>query len=68
MEHVADSDPVPSEREWSAQDEARLRDLAEDWLPVAMIALKFGCSEQAVYAKASELGVEIAPNYALRCI
>ena len=58
--------PAP-DRDWSRRDEARLKDLAEDCLPVAMIALKFGCTEGAIYAKASELGIAIAPNYALGC-
>ncbi len=49
--------------DWTERDEHHLRQLADDWLPAELIGLKLGCSEDAVYEKASELGVGIAPCY-----
>ncbi len=50
-------------RVWTRRDETNLRELAEECLPAPLIGLKLGCSEDEVYAKASQLGVGIAPVF-----
>lgn len=46
---------------WTDEDIASLRKLAEQNTPTRVIGLKLGRSEDAIYSKASELGLSLKP-------
>ncbi|MCO1686189.1 hypothetical protein FA454_13495 [Pseudomonas aeruginosa] len=46
---------------WSAEDVAELKRLARENTPT-LIGLKLGRTEDAVYTKASELGISLKPT------
>lgn len=48
--------------QWTRADQSRLRELAAANTPTRVIGLKLGRSENAVRAKASELGVSLKPT------
>jgi hypothetical protein len=47
---------------WTSSDEAELKRLAGADTPTRVIGLKLGRTEDAIYKKASELGVSLAPT------
>ena len=47
---------------WSDDDVAKLKKLAAENTPTRVIGLKLGRTEDAVYAKASELGISLKPT------
>lgn len=47
---------------WTAEDIASLRKLARENTPTRTIGLKLGRTEDAVYAKAKELGISLKPT------
>lgn len=47
---------------WTNEDVALLRQLARENTPTRVIGLKLGRTEEAVYAKASELGISLKPT------
>jgi hypothetical protein len=47
---------------WSAADDRALRALAGQNTPTRVIGLKLGRSEAAIYARASVLGISLAPT------
>ncbi|HCR1387246.1 hypothetical protein IPC491_09040 [Pseudomonas aeruginosa] len=47
---------------WSAEDVAEFKRLAKENTPTRVIGLKLGRTEDAVYAKASELGISLKPT------
>lgn len=47
---------------WSSADDARLRDLAARDTPTGLIANRLGRTEQAIYSRASELGISLKPT------
>ncbi|MGZ9809252.1 hypothetical protein ACXN5S_02195 [Pseudoroseicyclus sp. H15] len=50
-----------SGNDWTAEDVATLKQLAEENTPTRVIGLKMGRTEDAVYAKASEEGISLKP-------
>lgn len=46
----------------SAEDVTELKRLAKENTPTRVIGLKLGRTEDAVYAKASELGISLKPT------
>ncbi|APX89759.1 hypothetical protein BV394_08555 [Brevirhabdus pacifica] len=51
-----------SGEDWSDDDVAQLKKLAAENTPTRVIGLKLGRTEDAVYAKASELGISLKPT------
>lgn len=49
-------------KHWTPTEKARLGDLARQNTPTRVIGLKLGRTEDAVRAKASELGVSLRPT------
>ncbi len=49
-------------KQWTPSDESRLGNLARQNTPTRVIGLKLGRTEDAVRAKASELGVSLKPT------
>lgn len=47
---------------WSDDDVEQLKKLAAENTPTRVIGLKLGRTEDAVYAKASELGISLKPT------
>lgn len=47
---------------WSDDEVAQLKKLAAENTPTRVIGLKLGRTEDAVYAKASELGISLKPT------
>lgn len=47
---------------WTSDEKRELKRLARDNTPTRVIALKLGRPTAGVYAKASELGVSLAPT------
>lgn len=47
--------------QWTSEDVALLRKLAKENTPTRICALKLKRTEQAVYSKASELGLSLDP-------
>ena len=47
---------------WSTADDDRLRELAEGNTPTRVIGLKLGRTEDAIYSRASDKGVSLAPT------
>lgn len=47
--------------EWTRQEIARLRQLAQENTPTRVIGLKLGRTEDSVRAKASEEGISLQP-------
>lgn len=56
------STPEHNGQPWTGKDIAALGKLARQNTPTRVIGLKLGRTEDAVYAKASELGVSLKPN------
>ena len=54
--------PKNNHKQWSSQDQANLKKLANDNTPTRVIGLKIGRSEGAIYKKASELGIKLKPT------
>lgn len=53
----------PHHREsWRAADDRRLRDLARGNTPTGLIAWKLGRTKNAIYDRASEIGVSLKPT------
>jgi hypothetical protein len=48
-------------KEWTDEDIDKLRELAEGDTPTGVIGLKLGRSKSAVYTKASEENISLAP-------
>jgi hypothetical protein len=53
--------PANHGKPWTAAQEKQLKQLAEGNTPTRVIGLKTGRTEDAVYAKASELRVSLDP-------
>lgn len=53
--------PPNNGKPWSAADEAQLKKEAKGNTPTRVIALHLGRTEDAVYARASALGVSLDP-------
>jgi hypothetical protein len=51
-----------SGKPWSSQDEAKIDKMAGQNTPTRVIGLKLGRTPDAIYKKASELGVSLAPT------
>jgi hypothetical protein len=47
---------------WTPADDAELRRLIQQNTPTRVIGLKLGRSEQAIYARASQLGYSVKPT------
>jgi hypothetical protein len=47
---------------WTAADEKELRELADQNTPTRVIGLKLGRTEDAIRAKAAELGISLKPT------
>jgi hypothetical protein len=47
---------------WTSSHETQLRDLANRNTPTGVIALKLGRTEDAIRAKAGELGISLKPT------
>jgi hypothetical protein len=47
---------------WSPGDDRRLRQLADGNTPTRLIAWQLGRTEDAVYGRASEIGVSLKPT------
>ncbi|MEU4607493.1 hypothetical protein AB0F43_31295 [Kribbella sp. NPDC023972] len=47
--------------EWSAEDVTQLRELADGNIPVGVMSVKLGRSEDAVRSKAKGEGISLAP-------
>lgn len=54
--------PVNHRKPWSARDEGRLAELARENTPTRLIGMKLGRTENAIRAKAEELGVSLKPT------
>jgi hypothetical protein len=54
--------PTNHRKQWTAQDEANLQKLAKANTPTRVIGIKLGRTEAAIYGKASELDVSLAPT------
>ena len=50
-----------SGKQWTPQEERKLKELAKDNTPTRVIGLELGRPEAGVYSKASELGVSLQP-------
>lgn len=46
---------------WTPEDEKSLKQLVQENTPTRVIGLKLGRTEDAIYAKAKELGVSLKP-------
>ena len=53
--------PAHHGQPWTGKDVAELGKLAQQNTPTRVIGLKLGRTEDAVYTKASELGVSLRP-------
>jgi hypothetical protein len=49
-------------KSWSSTDDAQLRQLAAQNTPTRVIGLKIGRTEDAVYSRASKLGISLDPT------
>ncbi|MEU4607453.1 hypothetical protein AB0F43_31090 [Kribbella sp. NPDC023972] len=47
--------------DWTAEDVARLRELADGNTPTGVMSIKLGRSEDAIRAKAQAEGISLAP-------
>lgn len=54
--------PTNHRRQWTSQDEASLQKLAQGNTPTRVIGIKLGRTEAAIYGKAGELDVSLAPT------
>lgn len=54
--------PKNNGKAWTPKDNQQLQKLANQNTPTRVIGLKMGRSENAVYAKASDLGVSLKPT------
>jgi hypothetical protein len=50
-----------SSREWTDEDVATLRELANGHTPAAVMSIKLGRTEDAIRAKAKAEGISLAP-------
>lgn len=55
-------EPKNSGKRWSDAEENKLRSLASRNAPTRVMGLKLGRSEDAIYHKASEMGLSIKPT------
>lgn len=55
-------EPKNSGKRWSDAEENKLRSLASRNTPTRVMGLKLGRSEDAIYHKASEMGLSIKPT------
>jgi hypothetical protein len=51
-----------SGKPWTSSDNKLLRELVRDNTPTRVVGLKLGRTEDAVYTKASDLGVSLKPT------
>lgn len=51
-----------SGKEWKSSEISKLRTLAKENTPTRVIGLKLGRTENAVYAKASQKNISLAPT------
>lgn len=58
---MSSKSPSNAGNPWTGQDEARLRQLADENTPTRVIGLKLGRSEDAVRSHAAELGISLKP-------
>lgn len=49
-------------KHWTSEQKAELKQLAQGNTPTRVIALKTGRTPEAIYAKASEMGVPLKPT------
>ena len=54
--------PANHGKQWSAQDVLQLKKLAKGNTPTRVAGLKLGRTEDAVQAKASEIGLSLKPT------
>ena len=54
--------PVNAGKVWTADDVARLRQLAKGNTPTRVVALKLGRTADAIYDKAGDLGLSLGPT------
>lgn len=54
--------PTNHGKDWTPQDDARLRQLAAQNTPTRVIGLKMGRTEDAVRSHASEIGQSLKPT------
>ena len=47
---------------WTAEDDRVLRELAKGNTPTRVIGLKLGRTEDAIYARAAQLGITLKPT------
>ena len=59
---MASKQPENDGRTWTSEDVAKLRQLAAGNTPTRIIALKLGRTEDAIYGKASGLGLSLKPT------
>lgn len=50
-----------SGKQWTPQEERKLKELAKENTPTRVIGLKLGRPEAGVYSKAGELGISLQP-------
>lgn len=55
-------EPKNHGKHWSTDDVSQLKELAKQNTPTRVAGLKLGRTEEAVQAKASELGVSLKPT------
>ena len=51
-----------SRKQWTDQEVKQLKSLVSGNTPTRVIGLKLGRTENAIYSKASDLGVSLAPT------
>ena len=51
-----------SGKQWTDQEVKQLKGLASGNTPTRVIGLKLGRTENAIYSKASDLGISLAPT------
>jgi hypothetical protein len=54
--------PTNHGKHWTQQDVRALRDLAAGNTPTRVIGIKLGRSEDSIYSKASEKGINLSPT------
>lgn len=54
--------PANSGKDWTRADVANLRQLARENTPTRVMGLKLGRTPDAIYGKASELGLSLKPT------
>jgi hypothetical protein len=54
--------PTNHGKQWTRSNEAQLRELARENTPTRVMGIKLGRTPDAIYAKASDLGVSLKPT------